>query len=105
MQCISPHFQPLVCTGGVCGLVLTRTSADQCPVQCSSFKQCSTCLQNTRCGWCALKGGNLTGEGVCTEGSMDAPSGTSELKGDMDVCPVLYKEQVLKSVDANGIYY
>ncbi|PSN57394.1 Multiple epidermal growth factor-like domains protein 8 [Blattella germanica] len=72
--CISPSYQPLYCTGGVCGLVLRGGNVDRCPVSCSNYKQCSTCLQHAHCGWCSLDVGNSTGEGICTEGSLDSPS-------------------------------
>ncbi|XP_067001504.2 multiple epidermal growth factor-like domains protein 8 [Anabrus simplex] len=73
-ECISPSYQPLYCAGGVCGLVLTKEKKDHCPERCSSFKQCSTCLSHTHCGWCSVQVDNSTGYGICTEGSLDSPS-------------------------------
>ncbi|XP_023314938.1 multiple epidermal growth factor-like domains protein 8 isoform X2 [Trichogramma pretiosum] len=88
-ECISPSYQPLYCAGGVCGLVLRHTDMDHCPEPCSTFKQCSTCLELTRCGWCSLDSANITGQGICTEGSKEEPpehpaGGT---------CEMLYQQQ------------
>ena len=74
MQCISPSYQPLYCAGGVCGLVLRSSDMDHCPEPCSVFKQCSTCLKHSHCGWCSLDSANITGQGICTEGSLEAPA-------------------------------
>ncbi|PZC82381.1 hypothetical protein B5X24_HaOG210422 [Helicoverpa armigera] len=70
-KCISPAYQPVYCAGGVCGLVLTKADAGKCPAPCDTFEQCSECLHHSHCGWCALSGAN--GQGVCSEGSIDAP--------------------------------
>ncbi|XP_043511947.1 multiple epidermal growth factor-like domains protein 8 isoform X2 [Frieseomelitta varia] len=73
-ECISPSYQPLYCAGGVCGLVLRSSDMDHCPEPCSVFKQCSTCLKHSHCGWCSLDSANITGQGICTEGSLEAPA-------------------------------
>lgn len=88
-ECISPSYQPLYCAGGVCGLVLRGDDIDQCPEQCSSFTQCSTCLKHAHCGWCALSMSNVTGLGVCTEGSFDSPSD----RPSQETCRALYYKQ------------
>ncbi|XP_050462738.1 multiple epidermal growth factor-like domains protein 8 [Cataglyphis hispanica] len=72
-ECISPSYQPLYCAGGVCGLVLRSVDMDHCPEPCSVFKQCSTCLKHSHCGWCSLDSADVTGQGICTEGSLEAP--------------------------------
>ncbi|XP_023245420.1 multiple epidermal growth factor-like domains protein 8 [Copidosoma floridanum] len=74
-ECISPSYQPLYCAGGVCGLVLRNTDIEYCPEPCSTFKQCSTCLKHSHCGWCSLDSTSVTGQGTCTEGSLEAPPG------------------------------
>ncbi|CAA9996215.1 unnamed protein product [Nesidiocoris tenuis] len=71
-ECISPSYQSIVCAGGVCGLVLSRGAL--CPQPCNTFTQCSECLAHAQCGWCALQSSNSTGQGVCSEGSLDQPS-------------------------------
>ncbi|XP_046588912.1 multiple epidermal growth factor-like domains protein 8 isoform X1 [Neodiprion lecontei] len=73
-ECISPSYQPLYCAGGVCGLVLRGADSDHCPEPCETFKQCSTCLKHAHCGWCSLDSQNITGQGICTEGSLEAPA-------------------------------
>lgn len=73
-ECISPSYQPLYCAGGVCGLVLRSADMDHCPEPCSVFKQCSTCLKHSHCGWCSLDSADVTGQGICTEGSLEAPT-------------------------------
>ncbi len=52
--------------------VFTGTK-DQCPKPCSSYQECKTCLEHTKCGWCSVES-KLTGLGVCTEGTMAGPS-------------------------------
>ncbi|KAJ4443468.1 hypothetical protein ANN_05140, partial [Periplaneta americana] len=89
-QCISPSYQPLYCTGGVCGLVLRGGNIDRCPERCSTYKQCSTCLRHAHCGWCSLDGTNSTGQGVCTEGSLDSPSNGPA----HSTCDVLYFQEL-----------
>ncbi|KPI93788.1 Multiple epidermal growth factor-like domains protein 8 [Papilio xuthus] len=69
--CISPAYQPIICAGGVCGLVLTKADKNKCPAPCGTFEQCSECLRHSHCGWCALEDAN--GEGVCSEGSIESP--------------------------------
>lgn len=73
-ECISPSYQPLYCVGGVCGLVLRSIDVEHCPEPCAVFKQCSTCLKHSHCGWCSLDTNSTTGQGLCTEGSLEAPS-------------------------------
>lgn len=70
-QCIAPSYQPLYCSGGVCGLVIQPKQIDQCPSPCFNFTQCDECLQHAHCGWCGNTAGN--GDGVCSEGSVNLP--------------------------------
>ncbi|XP_043275705.1 multiple epidermal growth factor-like domains protein 8 isoform X2 [Venturia canescens] len=88
-ECISPSYQPLYCAGGVCGLVLRNTDVEHCPEPCAVFKQCSTCLKHSHCGWCSLDSANVTGQGICTEGSLEAP--TDHPAG--GTCEMLYNQQ------------
>lgn len=67
--CLSPQTQPLLCAGGVCGLVLETNETAHCPEPCHVYDQCSTCLEHAHCGWCARDGFN--GDGICTEGSLE----------------------------------
>ncbi|ETN65266.1 laminin subunit gamma-3 [Anopheles darlingi] len=71
-ECISPTFQPLYCSGGICGLVVQPNEPQSCPEPCSSFTQCSSCLRHAYCGWCSRN--DTEGEGVCTEGSVEGPA-------------------------------
>lgn len=89
-ECISPSYQPLYCAGGVCGLVLRSSDMDHCPEPCSVFKQCSTCLKHSHCGWCSLDSANITGQGICTEGSLEAPA--DHPAG--GTCEMLYYQQL-----------
>ncbi|GFG35976.1 hypothetical protein Cfor_03559, partial [Coptotermes formosanus] len=89
-ECISPSYQPLYCAGGVCGLVLRGGNSDHCPERCSTYKQCSTCLQHAHCGWCSLDVGNSTGQGICTEGSLDSPSNGPA----HSICDILYLQEM-----------
>ncbi|KAM7353309.1 multiple EGF like domains 8 isoform 1-T1 [Cochliomyia hominivorax] len=77
--CLSPQTQPILCAGGVCGLVLETNETDHCPEPCHVYTQCSTCLEHAHCGWCAREGYN--GDGICTEGSLENkqeyPSGST----------------------------
>ncbi|XP_026667029.1 multiple epidermal growth factor-like domains protein 8 isoform X3 [Ceratina calcarata] len=92
-ECISPSYQPLYCAGGVCGLVLRSSDMDHCPEPCSVFKQCSTCLKHSHCGWCSLDSANITGQGICTEGSLEAPA--DHPAG--GTCEMLYYQQFPQS--------
>ncbi|XP_049313887.1 multiple epidermal growth factor-like domains protein 8 [Bactrocera dorsalis] len=78
-SCISPQSQPLLCAGGVCGLVLEMNETSHCPEPCHVYDHCSTCLEHAHCGWCARDGFN--GDGICTEGSLENkqeyPSGST----------------------------
>lgn len=79
--CISPSYQPLLCSGGICGLILTPDEKDYCPEPCETFDQCQSCLRHAHCGFCSKLG--TEGEGVCTEGSMvDHPARST--------CDILY---------------
>lgn len=71
-ECISQTFQPLYCSGGICGLVVSPNDPQHCPEPCASFTQCSSCLRHAYCGWCSRNG--TDGDGVCTEGSVDGPA-------------------------------
>ncbi|KAJ9576933.1 hypothetical protein L9F63_006499, partial [Diploptera punctata] len=98
-ECLSPSYQPIYCTGGVCGLVLRGGDVDRCMESCSSYKQCSTCLQHAHCGWCSLDVGNMTGQGICTEGSLDSPSdGPAH-----STCDVLYFKE-MAAADPNDVF-
>lgn len=90
-QCISPSYQPLYCTGGVCGLVLRSSGSDYCPEPCSVFKQCSECLKHSECGWCAKNSGNITGQGICIKGSLESPRDANPLSS--NTCEALYYQQ------------
>lgn len=70
--CTSPNDLPLRCVGGLCGRILTG-NPDQCPVPCSNHSQCSDCLEDPNCGWCALESGEMTGIGVCVKGTLEGP--------------------------------
>lgn len=75
--------------GGVCGLVLRSIDVEHCPEPCAVFKQCSTCLKHSHCGWCSLDTNSITGQGLCTEGSLEAPS--DHPAG--GTCEMLYNQQ------------
>lgn len=70
-ECISAHYQPIYCAGGVCGLVLQNDDRQYCPEPCNTFTQCSNCLRHAHCGWCASN--DNSGMGKCTEGSSERP--------------------------------
>lgn len=70
--CTSPNDLPLRCVGGLCGRILSG-NPEQCPASCSSHSQCSSCLQDPNCGWCALDSGQMTGIGVCVKGTLENP--------------------------------
>lgn len=82
--CIAPSAQPLLCAGGVCGLVLESSELERCPEPCHVYTQCSSCLEHAHCGWCAREGFN--GDGICTEGALEHrqehPSGST--------CDIIY---------------
>ena len=54
-------------------LIKNKTSLieDVCPKPCSANTNCKDCLENTRCGWCAISGSN--GGGRCIEGAIEGP--------------------------------
>lgn len=79
-ECINPSYQSLYCSGGVCGLVLLPDDVNHCPEPCLAFTQCSTCLRHSHCGWCSRNG--TEGDGICTEGSVDAPA--------VSTCDIIY---------------
>lgn len=62
---------------------------EYCPEPCAVFKQCSTCLKHSHCGWCSLDTNSITGQGLCTEGSLEAPS--DHPAG--GTCEMLYTQQ------------
>ncbi|KAK7078722.1 Multiple epidermal growth factor-like domains protein 8 [Halocaridina rubra] len=70
-ECMSPSYVPLRCMGGMCGLILTG-GRDQCPRPCQQFKECSQCLSQPKCGWCALDT-EVGGLGLCTNGRLEGP--------------------------------
>ncbi|KAH8324231.1 hypothetical protein KR074_001932 [Drosophila pseudoananassae] len=78
-SCMAPNSQPLLCAGGVCGLVLEASELERCPEPCHVYTQCSSCLEHAHCGWCAREGHN--GDGICTEGALEHkqehPSGST----------------------------
>lgn len=83
--CLSPPEVPLRCLGAVCGTIISVSVIDrnhihankthlvneQCPKPCSFNENCKDCLENTRCGWCALNATN--GGGRCVEGTIEGP--------------------------------
>ncbi|KAG0725000.1 Multiple epidermal growth factor-like domains protein 8 [Chionoecetes opilio] len=70
-ECISPSYLPLRCLGGACGLVVAG-GPSQCPQECPAATQCSQCLAQPKCGWCALNS-TLGGLGQCTKGTLQGP--------------------------------
>lgn len=71
--------------------MLRSVDVEHCPEPCSVFKQCSTCLKHSHCGWCSLDSTNITGQGICTEGSLEAPPGLDHPAG--GTCEMLYYQQ------------
>uniref|UniRef100_UPI00358F442D multiple epidermal growth factor-like domains protein 8 n=1 Tax=Myxine glutinosa TaxID=7769 RepID=UPI00358F442D len=69
-NCLSPSYSGIRCIGGSCGLVISGSS-NNCPVACSAIMQCSACLKQSDCGWCAIVG--LNGAGKCKRGNMNGP--------------------------------
>ena len=56
-ECMTPAYLPLHCANGECGRIIWGSpSSDPCPQPCARNKQCSTCLVQPGCGWCALLG-------------------------------------------------
>lgn len=92
-ECISPSYQPIYCVGGVCGLVLTPPDVGHCPEPCNAFTQCATCLRHAHCGWCSRNGTN--GDGVCTEGSLDAPADHPAAS----TCDIIYASYKNRTID------
>ena len=86
--CLSPPEISLRCLGGVCGMVLSLEGLEglnksdfvhsMCPKPCSSYSQCKTCLERTRCGWCSFAESN--GAGKCLEGTIEGPFDTYQCK-------------------------
>ncbi|XP_068203463.1 multiple epidermal growth factor-like domains protein 8 [Palaemon carinicauda] len=70
-ECLSPSYIALRCLGGTCGLILSG-GKEQCPKPCEDFTECSHCLSQPKCGWCALDT-EVGGLGVCTEGRLEGP--------------------------------
>ncbi|KAM6111677.1 LOW QUALITY PROTEIN: multiple epidermal growth factor-like domains protein 8 [Phoenicopterus ruber ruber] len=68
-QCMSPSYVPLRCAAGACGRLLR--GAESCTPGCAGAPQCSRCLRQPRCGWCAHRGHN--GSGRCLEGGLHGP--------------------------------
>ncbi|XP_074786402.1 multiple epidermal growth factor-like domains protein 8, partial [Athene noctua] len=68
-QCMSPSYIPLRCAAGACGRLLR--GAESCTPGCAGAPQCSRCLRQPRCGWCARRGHN--GSGRCLEGGLHGP--------------------------------
>ena len=71
-KCISPSYVPLKCLGGICGNLL-RGPKDQCPISCEDHNTCQTCLQQSKCGWCAFDSTSVSGEGSCLKGTIEGP--------------------------------
>ncbi|MGH0185680.1 UNVERIFIED_CONTAM: hypothetical protein FKN15_018655 [Acipenser sinensis] len=65
-QCVSPSFLPLLCVAGRCGRVLN--GSESCSPECSRLQQCSSCIRQPSCGWCAARG--LNGAGQCLQGGL-----------------------------------
>ncbi|CAL4062050.1 unnamed protein product, partial [Meganyctiphanes norvegica] len=74
-ECISPSYIALRCLGGTCGRVLSG-GASKCPRPCEDLHQCSLCLSDPRCGWCALDT-QLSGVGICTQGTLTEPKNST----------------------------
>lgn len=72
-RCLSPSYKSLICTGGNCGLILSK-DADQCPLSCESHSMCSKCLLNSHCGWCSSEESLESGSGYCVEGNVETNS-------------------------------
>ncbi|KAG7161272.1 Multiple epidermal growth factor-like domains protein 8-like [Homarus americanus] len=70
-ECLSPSYIALRCLGGTCGRILTGDEG-QCPRPCEEFTQCSQCLSQPQCGWCALDT-PVGGLGLCTQGLLEGP--------------------------------
>ncbi|XP_074991103.1 multiple epidermal growth factor-like domains protein 8 [Calonectris borealis] len=68
-ECMSPSYVPLRCAAGACGRLLR--GAESCTPGCAGAPQCSRCLRQPRCGWCARRGHN--GSGRCLEGGLHGP--------------------------------
>ncbi|XP_034236737.1 multiple epidermal growth factor-like domains protein 8 [Thrips palmi] len=92
-ECVSPAYQSLLCSGGVCGMVISGGNTERCPEPCSTYFKCSDCLRHARCGWCSLDSGNQTGRGVCTEGSLERPA-SGPLRS---TCAALFQEELKKN--------
>lgn len=84
----------------MCGLVLRNSDIDHCPEPCSVFMQCSTCLKHSHCGWCSMDSANITGQGICTEGSLEAP--TEHPAG--GTCEMIYYEQFSHTEPRKAIF-
>ncbi|XP_041081633.1 multiple epidermal growth factor-like domains protein 8 [Polyodon spathula] len=65
-QCVSPSYLPLLCVAGRCGRVLN--GSESCSPECSRLQQCSSCIRQPSCGWCAARG--LNGAGQCLQGGL-----------------------------------
>ena len=70
-ECLSPSYVALRCLGGTCGLILSD-GKEQCPKSCREFRECSLCLSQSKCGWCALDT-EVGGLGLCTKGRLEGP--------------------------------
>lgn len=100
-RCLSPSYKPLLCSGGNCGLLLTRDDTHQCPLSCESYKMCSKCLNKAHCGWCSTANGvDGSGDGICVEGSLEQPISGSEDIPTSQVCKMKYES--IKNTLANS---
>ena len=100
-RCLSPAFKSLICSGANCGLLLAKDESDQCPLSCESYTMCSKCLQNAHCGWCSINDeGNMTGAGICIEGSLDQPAGESDVNEPQPTCKAKFEAHKNETTDA-----
>lgn len=88
-KCFAPSQKSLQCSGGSCGLLLSKSELNQCPLRCEAHQMCSKCLQNAHCGWCSRDEDDL-GDGVCVEGNIKGPLG--EVDNISSICSKTYEE-------------
>ena len=117
--CLSPPHIPLRCLGGVCGTLFStegkysnnmnrsEIAENICPKPCSSFTQCKSCLENTRCGWCSLSKTN--GGGKCIDGTIEGPINKNQCehsetnKEENEVNPPTQQDHSSKKIKNSGI--
>ena len=96
--CFSPAYKAVLCTGGLCGLVLSKNTSDYCPIKdCNNHTVCKNCLKNVQCGWCSI--GDDSGDGVCVEGNLENPEDKDGRKL-LEVCDKTF--ETLKNVTVHS---